>query len=80
MQYFIPNTYKINENNTHFDDTSFTGQYQKEVYMLARDILRKMTRMGKNEGQKLTVIDVGCGSGPNVIKLFTSNLEMFVIS
>jgi hypothetical protein len=50
-QYFLPKSYVINENNTHFDDTSFTGQYQKEVYMLARSILRKMTKLRKNSGQ-----------------------------
>jgi methylase of polypeptide subunit release factors len=37
-----------------------TDEYQKEVYMLARDILQKMS---KHSDKKLTVIDVGCGSG-----------------
>ncbi len=36
FQYFLPKTYLINEDTTHFDDTGFTGQYQKEVYMMAR--------------------------------------------
>ena len=57
----MPSTYIINENSTHFDDTGFTGEFQKEVYMLARTILRKMSKSQSN--RKLLAIDVGCGSG-----------------
>jgi hypothetical protein len=75
LQYFLPKSYKTNENNTHFDDTGFTGQYQKEVYMLARDILRKMTRLGKNRAEKLTAIDVGCGSGWKLVNYLSEEFR-----
>ena len=73
-QYFIPKTYLLNENNTHFDDTGFTGQYQKEVYMLARDILRKMTKYGSSR-KKLTAIDVGCGSGWKLVNYLSKEFR-----
>jgi len=75
LQYFLPKSYKTNENNTHFDDTGFTGQYQKEVYMLARDILRKMSRFGKNRAEKLTAIDVGCGSGWKLVNYLSEEFR-----
>ena len=75
IQYFLPQTYKVNENNTHFDDTNFTGQYQKEVYLLAREILRSMTRLGSGKGKKLTAIDVGCGSGWKLVNYLSGEFR-----
>jgi len=74
-QYFLPKTYKINENNTHFDDTGFTGQYQKEVYVLAREILRSMTKSVRKKGEKLTAIDIGCGSGWKLVNYLSGEFR-----
>ena len=75
IQYFLPKTYQANENNTHFDDTGFTGQYQKEVYMLTREILRSMTKFGTVQGKKLTAIDVGCGSGWKLVNYLSGEFR-----
>ena len=75
IQYFLPKTYLVNENNTHFDDTGFTGQYQKEVYMLAREILRSMNKLGSGQGKKLTAIDVGCGSGWKLVNYLSGEFR-----
>jgi 2-polyprenyl-3-methyl-5-hydroxy-6-metoxy-1,4-benzoquinol methylase len=64
-----------NLNNTHFDDTTLTGQYQKEVYMLARDLLRKMSTLPDNMVRKLTVIDVGCGSGWKLVNYLSREFK-----
>ena len=71
-QYFLPKSYKINNNNTHFDDTGFTREWQKEVYMLAREILRKVTKIS---GEKMTVIDVGCGSGWKLVHYLSNEFK-----
>jgi 2-polyprenyl-3-methyl-5-hydroxy-6-metoxy-1,4-benzoquinol methylase len=42
-----------------FDDTSNTDEWQKEVYLLARDVLA--------EKKYQTVIDVGCGSAYKLV-------------
>ena len=75
FQYYLPVSYVINPNNTHFDDTAFTGQYQKEVYMLARDLLRKMSKLPENNGRKLNVIDVGCGSGWKLVNYLSKEFK-----
>ena len=75
FQYYLPVSYVINPNNTHFDDTGFTGQYQKEVYMLARDLLKKMSKLPENSGRKLTVIDVGCGSGWKLVNYLSKEFK-----
>jgi len=44
----LPKSYSINANNSHFNDTGLTGEYQKEVYLLSRDLLRKMAKLNDN--------------------------------
>ena len=75
FQYYLPISYVINPNNTHFDDTTFTDGWQKEVYMLARDLLRKMSNLPENSGRKLTVIDVGCGSGWKLVNYLSKEFK-----
>jgi hypothetical protein len=76
LQYFLPKTYTINDNTVHFDDTGFTGQYQKEVYMMARTLLRKMAgKSYKSGGRKLTAIDVGCGSGWKLVNYLSGEFN-----
>ena len=74
-QYLLPKSYTINGNNTHFDDTKLTEQYQKEVYALARNILRKVAALKTNSGRKLTVIDIGCGSGWKLVNYLSREFE-----
>ena len=51
-------------NNSHFDDIPYQhGDFQKEIYLLAKDLLRKLSKLKVNRGRKVTVIDVGCGAG-----------------
>jgi hypothetical protein len=45
----LPKSYSINANNSHFNDTGLTGEYQKEVYLLSRDLLRKMAKLNNND-------------------------------
>ena len=65
----------INPNNNHFDDTGLTGEWQKEVYMLARDLLRKMSKLPESNGRNLTVIDVGCGSGWKLVHYLSKEFK-----
>jgi hypothetical protein len=53
--YHLPEGYNQRLDNDPWDDTSQEDEWQKEVYLLARDICKK-------EGFK-TVCDLGCGSG-----------------
>ena len=71
----MPSAYLINPNNTHFDDTGKKGTWQKEVYMLARDLLRKMSTLTSNQGRQLTVIDVGCGSGWKLVNYLSKEFK-----
>jgi SAM-dependent methyltransferase len=43
-----------------FDDTGMTDEWQREVYMLAADLVR--------DRRNATVYDVGCGSGYKLLK------------
>ena len=43
--------------------------------MLARDLLRKMSNLPKNSGRKLTVIDVGCGSGWKLVNYLSEEFK-----
>ena len=47
----MPKSYSINANNSHFNDTGLTGEYQKEVYLLSRDVLRKMAKLNNNNNK-----------------------------
>ena len=48
----------------HFDDVPYQhGLFQKEVYLLAKFLLRRLSEQDGNKGRKLGVIDVGCGAG-----------------
>lgn len=53
--YCIPSWYRVRAENAFFDDTALKDEWQREVYLYARDVMR---------AEKLrTVYDVGCGSG-----------------
>ena len=43
--------------------------------MLARDLLRKMSNLPENSGRKLTVIDVGCGSGWKLVNYLSKEFK-----
>ena len=51
-----------------------TSQFQKEVYMLAREILRNM-RKYDSSNQNLTAIDVGCGSGWKLVNYLSKEFR-----
>ncbi len=72
LQYFLPKSYNIRIDNFHFDDSGHKGESQKEVYIIARDILRKMT---KNSGKNLRAIDVGCGSGWKLVNYLSNEFS-----
>ena len=55
----IRGAYKHRTEAIHFDDTGFTDEYQKEVYLRAADLAR-------NENVT-TIYDVGCRSGYKLI-------------
>jgi hypothetical protein len=57
--FFIKKGYHHAAGVIDFDDTSNTDEWQKEVYLLARDIL--------SEKNYQSVIDVGCGSAYKLI-------------
>jgi SAM-dependent methyltransferase len=59
-KFFIPMTYTANLNNTHWSDIGYADEYQLEVYILARDVMRR----NKLDG---LVVDVGCGSGYKLV-------------
>ena len=58
--YFIPESYKINEKPLHYIDLYMQDQYQKEVYIYANQICKKYN-LNK-------VIDVGCGNAFKLMK------------
>lgn len=58
-------------NNSHFDDTRMTDEYQKDVYTLAKLLLRKMALKMRVSGKDMDVIDVGCGSGWKLVHLIS---------
>lgn len=53
--YHLPEGYQQRLDNAFFDDTPLTDQWQKEVYLLARDVCARE--------DLTTVFDLGCGSG-----------------
>jgi hypothetical protein len=63
----------INSNTKQFDDTAFTDQYQKDVYLLARYISRKLS---ESNSRRLRVFDVGCGSGWKLINYFANEFDI----
>ena len=71
----MPKSYLINANNSHFNDTGLTGEYQKEVYLLSRDLLRKMSKLENKKGSELTAIDVGCGSGWKLVNYISKEFR-----
>lgn len=58
--YCIPSWYNIRAGNAFFDDTALTDEWQREVYLYARDVM-------KTENLRM-VCDLGCGSGFKLIK------------
>lgn len=63
--YFLPPNYKTQKNMIPWDDTPYNNEaHQKEVYLLALDVLHKFNLN--------SVIDIGTGSGYKLIKYFKS--------
>jgi hypothetical protein len=58
-KFCIRGAYNHRTEAIHFDDTGFTDEYQKEVYLYVADLAR-------NENIT-TIYDVGCGSGYKLI-------------
>ena len=59
-QYCLPLNYSIRKNNKHFSDIDETDKYQKEVYIYANTICKKLNLK--------KIVDIGCGSGFKLIK------------
>ena len=60
--YFIKNSYEHRLNNKFFDDTSFKDEWQREVYLFAKEIATK------NNFKR--IVDIGCGSGYKLLNNF----------
>ena len=60
--YYIHPGYTCRMDNQAFDDTPFTDEYQKGVYLFAREICDR-------DGLK-SVCDIGCGSGYKLMANF----------
>jgi hypothetical protein len=58
-KFCIRGAYEHRTEAIHFDDTWFTDEYQKEVYLRAADLARTEN--------VTTIYDVGCGSGYKLI-------------
>lgn len=58
--YEIQDGYKINTNVEHYIDLDCKDEWQKEVYMFAKEIMKSNSYN--------SVIDIGCGSGYKLIK------------
>jgi len=58
--YCIQPDYIIRPKPQHYNDTKEEDKYQKEVYLYANTIMKKLNYK--------TIIDVGCGSGYKLIK------------
>lgn len=61
-RYHIKSFYRHRKAYRHFDDTSNTDKWQREVYLAALELM-------KSNGFE-SVIDVGCGSGYKLIQYF----------
>lgn len=59
INYGIKKTYISRSEYNHFDDMPFKSEWQKEVYLLSKDIAEK-------EGY-IKIADIGCGSGFKLI-------------
>uniref|UniRef100_A0A6C0DJL9 Methyltransferase n=1 Tax=viral metagenome TaxID=1070528 RepID=A0A6C0DJL9_9ZZZZ len=65
-KFCIPNEYRINANPEHYIDLDAKDEWQKEVYIYAKEFA---------ENNSLTnIVDVGCGSGYKLIK-YLGNLN-----
>jgi SAM-dependent methyltransferase len=58
--YCIPAWYRSRPDNAYFDDTALKDEWQREVYLYARDLMQTK--------KLLTAYDIGCGSGFKLIK------------
>jgi SAM-dependent methyltransferase len=58
-KYFLPDSYRINKNPTHYVDMYETDRHQKEVYLYSKKIME--------EKNLKSVIDVGCGSAYKLV-------------
>jgi len=56
------------------------GEYQKDVYTLAKLFLRNMALEMGVSGKQLNVIDVGCGSGWKLVHLIARKLSLLDFS
>jgi len=66
--YFIKDNYIPRINNQDFDDTTFTDEWQKEVYQFAETVAIK------NNFQK--ILDIGTGSGYKLLKHFDNYITL----
>ena len=46
-RYFLPSSYHARFNNAHFVDDDFTDEYQKDVYLMAREIMRQLVERAR---------------------------------
>lgn len=61
--YFIKQNYNQRLTNSFFDDTEFKDEWQKEVYLYAKNIAKK--------NNYSFILDFGCGSAYKLISNFT---------
>jgi SAM-dependent methyltransferase len=65
-KFFLPTTYKTRLNNAHYSDIHNTDGHQKEVYLMAREIMRQL--VPPNEKKRTGfVADIGAGSGYKLV-------------
>jgi len=65
---YIPKDYKERLNPYQYFDMGMKDEWQKEVYLLAVDILK--------ENNFNSVIDIGCGSAYKLLNFFPNNIKI----